>query len=29
VLAATVVLFGCAPHLLLKYILAAIQASGL
>jgi NADH-quinone oxidoreductase subunit N len=28
-LAGTVVLLGCAPHLLLKWILAAIQASGL
>jgi NADH-quinone oxidoreductase subunit N len=29
VLAAAVTLLGCAPHLLLKWILAAIQASGL
>ena len=29
VLAATTILFGCAPHLLLRWIQAAIQASGL
>jgi NADH-quinone oxidoreductase subunit N len=28
-LAGAVILFGCAPHLLLKWILAAVQASGL